>query len=84
MSQTDQIRIVLVFNADDQSWIRRTPVVVPRFWDGHSMPPALGDVLRFGGRQFTIEARVWEHDGVSTILRLYIGSAHAESDTVFG
>jgi hypothetical protein len=44
----------------------------------------VGDVIRVGGRQFAIEARVWEHDGVSPVLRLFVGSSHARSDTTFG
>ena len=79
-----EVKIVPVFNADDQAWIRRTSVEVPRFWHGHSVAPALGDVLRVGGRQFVIQARVWEHDGSGPLLRLYLGSGHALSDTTFG
>jgi hypothetical protein len=78
------IKIVPVFTADDQAWIRRSSVVVPSFWQGHSVAPALGDVLRIGGRQFIIEARVWEHDGSVPVLRLFIGSGRAQSDTSFG
>lgn len=80
----DNLRIVLSFSSDDQAWIRRSGIVVPKFWDGHGVLPAQGDVLRFGGRQFSVEARVWEHDGATPALRLFLGSAHAESDTVFG
>lgn len=83
MSQ-DNLRIALTFNPDDQAWIRRTPVVVPKFWQGHGVAPERGDVVRFGGRQFIIEARIWEHDGTGPVLRLFVGSAHAESDTTFG
>lgn len=79
-----EIRVVMVFAADDQAWIRRTAVEVPPFWRGHSVAPVVGDVLRVGGRQFVIEARVWEHDGASPILRLFLGSGHARSDTTFG
>jgi hypothetical protein len=79
-----ELKIVPVFNADDQAWIRRTSVELPRFWQGHSVAPALGDVLRVGGRQFVVQARVWEHDGGAPLLRLYLGSGHALSDTVFG
>ena len=79
-----EIKINLVFTPDDQAWIRRTSVDVPKFWQGHSVAPALGDVLRIGGRQFGIEARVWEHDGVVPVLRLYLSSGHAQSDTSFG
>ena len=78
-----EVRIVPVFNADDQAWIRRTSAEVPRFWHGHSVAPALGDVLRVGGRQFVILARVWEQDGSGSLLRLYLGSGHALSDTTF-
>ncbi|MEO8059503.1 MAG: hypothetical protein ABI671_14395 [Burkholderiales bacterium] len=78
------IRIVPVFTTDDQAWIRRESVPVPQFWQGHTVAPALGDVLRIGGRQFVIQARVWEHDGTAPVLRLYIGSGHAQSDTAFG
>jgi hypothetical protein len=80
----DKIRIVLTFGTDDQAWIRRSGIAVPKFFDGHSIPPEQGDVLRFGGRQFQIQARVWEHDGEFPVLRLFVGDAHAQSDTVFG
>jgi len=80
----DPLRVVLVFSVDDQAWIRRSSVVVPRFWEGHDIAPAVGDVLRIGGRQFTVKGRVWEHDGSGTILRLQLSDAYAESDTVFG
>jgi hypothetical protein len=83
MTQQD-IQIALVFAPDDQAWIRRTAVEVPQFWLGHSVAPMVGDVIRVGGRQFAIEARVWEHDGVSPMLRLFVGSSHARSDTTFG
>ncbi len=81
---SSSLRIALTFNPDDQAWIRRTPVTVPKFWEGHDVAPARGDVVRFGGRQFVVEARVWEHDADGPALRLFVGSAHAESDTVFG
>ena len=78
------LRIVPTFSLDDQAWIRRSSTVVPKFWAGHSVAPQVGDALRVGGRQFTVRARVWEHDGGTPILRLFLGSGMAESDTVFG
>jgi hypothetical protein len=78
------IQIVPVFTVDDQAWMRRSAVPVPKFWAAHSVAPALGDVLRIGGRQFVIQARVWEHDGAAPILKLFMGSGHAQSDTAFG
>ena len=78
------LRIVPTFSLDDQAWLRRASVTVPRFWAGHGVAPQAGDILRLGGRQFTIEGRVWEHDGNGAILRLFLGSGRAESDTVFG
>jgi hypothetical protein len=78
------IQIVPVFTVDDQAWIRRSSISVPKFWAGHSVAPALGDVLRIGGRQFVLQARVWEHDGVVPVLRLFMSSGHAQSDTTFG
>jgi len=78
------LRVVLVFSTDDQSWLRQSKTVVPQFWQGHAVPPAQGDVIRIGGRQFLIQGRVWESDGESTTLRLFVGNAHAQSDTVFG
>lgn len=78
------LRVALVFGSEDQAWIRREQIVVPQFWQGHAVPPAQGDVVRIGGRQFLIQGRAWEHDGQSAILRLYVGNAHAQSDTVFG
>ncbi len=83
MSQPS-LRVILVFNTDDQAWIRRSQIVIPQFWQGHAVPPAQGDVIRLGGRQFLIQGRVWEHDGESAVLRLFVGNAHAQSDTVFG
>jgi hypothetical protein len=78
------LRIVLAFSSDDQAWIRRASIVVPQFWNGHNVAPAIADVLRIGGRQFTVKGRMWEQDGNGTILRLYLSGAYAESDTVFG
>ncbi len=78
------VQIVLAFSAEDQAWIRRSQIAVPRFWDGHAVAPQRGDVVRIAGRQFVIEARVWEHDGQTPVLRLFVGDAHAQSDTVFG
>ena len=78
------LRIILAFSADDQAWVRRSSVVVPKFWQGHTVAPASGDALRIGGRQFIVQARVWEHDGNTPVLRLFLSSGHAESDTVFG
>lgn len=83
MSQ-QALRTVLVFSAEDQAWIRRSSITVPAFWQGHSVPPAQGDLVRVGGRQFLIRGRVWEHDGEAPTLKLYVGDAHAPSDTVFG
>jgi hypothetical protein len=80
----EHLRILPTFSLDDQAWIRRSSAVVPKFWEGHTVAPATGDVLRVGGRQFTVMGRVWEHDGTTSILRLFLSSGHAESDTVFG
>ena len=78
------IRIVPTFSLDDQAWLRRSSIPVPKFWSGHTVAPQTGDALRVGGRQFIIQARVWEHDGAMPVLRLFLSSGHAESDTVFG
>ncbi len=78
------LRVVMVFSTDDQAWIRRESIVVPQFWQGHAVPPAQGDVVRIGGRQFLIQGRVWEWDGTAPVLRIFVGNAHAHSDTVFG
>ncbi|HEX6019272.1 MAG TPA: hypothetical protein VFZ28_14350 [Burkholderiaceae bacterium] len=80
---SDQLQVSLVFNAEDQAWIRREGIAVPRFWQGHGAMPVVGDVVRFGGRQFVIQTRVWEHDGQSPVLRLFVGDARAPSDTSF-
>jgi hypothetical protein len=77
------IKIVAVFSSDDQLWMRRTAVEVPKFWKDHSIAPALGDVLRLGGRQFVIQARVWEQEHGIPVLRLFLSSGHALSDTTF-
>ncbi len=76
-----QVPIVLTFTSDDQVWLRRSAITPPAFWAGHVTPPALGDVLRIGGRQFAVVARVWEHDGLEPRLRLYLGPGRADSDT---
>jgi hypothetical protein len=78
------LRIVPSFSVDDQTWLRLSSVAVPRFFEGHSVVPATGDALRVGGRQFIVQARIWEHDGLAPTLRLLLSSGHAESDTVFG
>ncbi|MEO8524073.1 MAG: hypothetical protein ABI460_05105 [Caldimonas sp.] len=81
---SQNLRIVLAFSLEDQAWIRRSSIVVPKYWAGHDIAPASGDALRIGGRQFIVQARVWEHDGSTPVLRLFLGSGGAESDTVFG
>lgn len=81
---TPSLRTVLSFSTDDQAWLRRSGIAVPSFWDGHGVAPAQGDAVRIGGRQFLIQARVWEHDADGPLLRLFVGGAHAQSDTVFG
>ena len=78
------LKIVLAFPLEDQAWIRRSGIVVPKYWAGHSVAPAAGDALRIGGRQFVVQGRVWEHDGSTSVLRLFLSGSHAESDTVFG
>lgn len=78
------LRIVPTFSIDDQAWMRRASIAMPNFWQGHAIVPATGDVLRVGGRQFIVQGRVWEHDGNAPVLRLFLSSGHAESDTVFG
>ncbi len=78
------LQFVLVFNQEDQAWVRRTAVELPNFWQGHAVAPVAGDVLRIGGRQFTLQARVWEHNAEGPVLRLILGDSHAPSDTSFG
>jgi hypothetical protein len=78
-----QVHVVLAFRPDDQAWIRRLEGGVPPLWTSHSTAPALGDVLRIGGRQFAVMARVWEHDGGRPVMRLYLGPGRADSDTAF-
>jgi hypothetical protein len=78
------LRVIPVFGPEDQAWIRINRISVPDFWSHHNLAPAQGDALRIAGRQFIIAARVWEHDAEGPLLRLYVGDAHAQSDTVFG
>lgn len=78
------LRIVPTFTPDDQAWLRRASITVPKYWAGHQVAPQTGDALRLGGRQFIVQGRVWEHDGMAPLLRLFLSSGHAESDTVFG
>lgn len=78
------LRIALSFPAEDQAWLRLSSIAVPKFFEGHAVAPATGDALRIGGRQFIVQARIWENDGMGTTLRLLLSGSHAESDTVFG
>ena len=78
------LRVTLAFAPDDQAWLRREQVSVPAFWQGHGVPPMAGDVLRIAGRQFLVQGRAWEHDAQGPVLRVFVGNAHAQSDTVFG
>ncbi len=77
-------RIVLSFTDEDHAWLRVSSISVPKFFEGHGEVPQSGDALRIGGRQFVVQGRVWEHDGMGTTLRLLLSSGHAASDTVFG
>lgn len=81
---SSNLRIVPTFAPDDQAWLRRSSITVPKYWAGHDVAPQTGDALRLGGRQFIVQARIWEHDGLAPVLRLMLSSSHAESDTVFG
>jgi hypothetical protein len=81
---TPVLQVNLVFHPDDQAWIRREAIAVPPFWRDHAVVPVVGDVVRLGGRQFVIEARVWEHDGAAPVLRLFVSDARAQSDTSLG
>jgi len=78
------LRILLTFPKEDQAWLRRSSIAVPKFWEGHAVAPLAGDVVRVGGRQFLVQGRAWEHDGDGPLLRVFLSSSHAESDTVFG
>ncbi len=81
---TENLRTVVNFSPDDQAWLRMSKLTVPDFWSGHGVAPAQGDLLRIAGRQFQVQARVWEHDATGPLLRIFVGDAHAQSDTVFG
>lgn len=78
------LRIVLTFTPSDVTWLRQQKLSVPRYWDGHAVPPMAGDVIRVGGRQFLIQGRAWEHDADGPLMRVFVGESHAHSDTVFG
>lgn len=78
------LRIVLTFTPEDAAWLRRGQHAVPKYWDGHATPPLAGDVIRLAGRQFLIQGRAWEHDSDGPLLRVFVGAAHAHSDTIFG
>ena len=78
------LRIVLAFSTDDEKWLRQSKLAVPKFWDGHGHAPVAGDVVRLGGRQFLVQGRAWEHDAEGPLLRVFLSTAHAQSDTVFG
>jgi len=82
--EQQSLRIVFAFSPEDQTWLRVSSVSVPHFFEGHTEDPATGDAFRIGGRQFIVQARIWEHDGLAPTLRLLLSSGHAESDTVFG
>jgi hypothetical protein len=84
MNAQNNLRIALTFSTEDQAWLRRSQIAVPDFWSGHAVAPHAGDVLRVGGRQFEVQARVWEHDGTTPVLRLFLGDGRAQSDTAFG
>ena len=85
MSQQD-IQIVQVFTTDDQAWIRRTSVEVPKFWRGHTVSPATGDVDP-GRRPHRVHHRgpgLGARSAPMPVLRLFLSSGHARSDTTFG
>jgi hypothetical protein len=78
------LQIDLVFAPEDHAWMRRSGQPAPAFWQGHTLAPLVGDVLRINGRQFVIRARVWDHDDTVPHLRLFLSDAQAQSDTKFG
>jgi hypothetical protein len=77
------IDITLTFTPDDLAWMKQTGTAVPPFWTGHSIAPAVGDVLRLGDRQFAVFGRAWEHNGSRPVLRLYLtASEPVKSETL--
>lgn len=83
MEIRQNIVIRLTFSPDDLALVQQSGAAVPPFWSNHLHTPALHDVLRFGGRQYTVTARVWEHDEQQPVLRLYLGQSEPQSDANF-
>jgi hypothetical protein len=50
------LKIILAFSLDDQAWIRRSSIVVPKYWAGHSVAPAASSSSR-GASGSTTAAR---------------------------
>ncbi|TXH90339.1 MAG: hypothetical protein E6Q78_05195 [Rhodoferax sp.] len=71
------------FSPDDLDLIRKNGTTVPNFWPGLQVPPAQGDLVRFGGRQYVVTARVWEYTERGPLLRLYMGDGSAQSDVPY-
>ncbi len=78
--QPNGITITMVFSPEDLADIRARGLTPPKFWDGHLIPPNLHDVIRFGGRQYVVNARVWEHRGQTPELVLYLSDGKTQSN----
>ena len=69
--EPQNLKIILAFSLDDQAWIRRSSIVVPKVGRARRGAPAAGDALRIGGRQFVCRGG----SGSTTAARRYCASS---------
>lgn len=75
-----RLNITVSFTPEDLERLQRSGTTMPPFWIGHQVPPAAGDLLRFGLYQCKVVARVWEHTEDTPVLRLYMSDLMDRSD----
>ena len=78
-----KLQITMTFTPEDLDYLKKVGTSVPMFWPQADVLPMALDVVRFGGPQYVIQARVWETSEDGTVLRLYMSSGSPQSDKAF-
>lgn len=70
--QPTALNFILVFSPEDKADLEARGISVPPFWQGHYCQPLVGDIVRFGGKQYVVAGRSWEYTLGAPSLCLYM------------
>lgn len=71
--------ITLDFSPEDRADIEARGLTVPPFGNHPLFSPLVGDMLRFGGKQYIVMARVWEHSAERPTLVLEMSNSATQT-----